>query len=194
MTLPGVGSEKIICGFIRDSSSFDRPSSAGCTYSRTDRDESENERVRMIKGERASAITHESKGRGLRAAACRCWRCVRRAGVFRCSVVTNAANWPTAASPFRKDLVPPSVHPSSVQRVSVVPTRHIKHGSTSETPSSPRSLRAETNYGSKRRQRQGNDRVLNLQDPKLPPESLAGKCSVNFSVFSEYGQHAFFWK
>lgn len=97
--------------------------------------------------------------------------------------MTNAANWPTAASPFRKDLVPPSVHPSSVQRVSVVPTRHIKHGSTSETPSSPRSLRAETNYGSKRRQRQGNDRVLNLQDPKLPPESLAGKCSVNFSVF-----------
>lgn len=52
--------------------------------------------------------------------------------------------------------------PSSVQRVTMVHTSH-QHGSTSETPSSPsRSVRAESNYGSKRRQRHGNHRVLNL--------------------------------
>lgn len=84
----------------------------------------------------------------------------------------------------------------SVERAACLGGTHASHHTRihERNPKFPpsRSLRAETNYGSTRRQRQGNDRVLNLQDPKLPPKVWQESVVLNlvFSVSTD-SMHSF---
>lgn len=165
VTIPGVGSEKIIWLHPSWSSSSDRPSSAGCTRTRV----LENE-IAMRERERwanESEQANESESVGDLPSGC--WPpllvlYVSRAGVFRCRVVTKESGCQTGqlSRPLRcgrTRLLRESSDESSVQRVMAVQASH-QHTDPQAKPSSStsRRARAETNYGSKRRQRQGNDR------------------------------------
>lgn len=83
----------------------------------------------------------------------------------------------------------------SVERAACLGGTHASHHTRihERNPKFPpsRSLRAETNYGSTRRQRQGNDRVLNLQDPKLPPKVWQESVVLNLVFSSQAAQRAY---